>query len=256
MRNAHRRRRRPHPLPRSQQTRRSRRRGRERPTPAARHRARHRSQRRVPNRAQRLPRPPHPLTRIAEAAEAKAAALRDANDAGLIAAPHHVSPDWRPPRELQRDSPRLPVIAWQLLDRAFDQLTATLDDPDSDLHTCASAYDQLGKAAREVAKQLPQRRRTTRTKQRTRPLLILRQTRPRHVPQDHHRTNQRNLQRMRRPLRRGPRRRTRRRLARTAGRLNPPQAAQPDGDESQILGQGRSWASAADVSKLARALGC
>ena len=65
-----------------------------------------------------------------------------------------MSADWRPPWELQRDSPRLPVIAWQLLDRAFDQLTATLDDPDTDLHTCASAYDQLGKAAREVAKQL------------------------------------------------------------------------------------------------------
>ena len=97
---------------------------------------------------------PTRLTRIAEAAEAKAAALRDAHDAGLIGAPHRVSADWRPPWELQRDSPRLPVIAWQLLDRAFDQLTATLDDPDTDLHTCASAYDQLGKAAREVAKQL------------------------------------------------------------------------------------------------------
>ena len=96
---------------------------------------------------------PARLTRIADAAEAKAAALRDAHDAGLIGAPHRVSPDWRPPWELQRDSPRLPVIAWQLLDRAFDQLTATLDDPDTDLAP-ASAYDQLGKAAREVAKQL------------------------------------------------------------------------------------------------------
>ncbi len=97
---------------------------------------------------------PTRLTRIAEAAEAKAAALRDGQDAGLTAAPHHVSADWRPPWELRRDSPRLPVIAWQLLDRAFDQLTATLDDPDADLHILASAYDQLAKAAREVAKQL------------------------------------------------------------------------------------------------------
>ena len=94
------------------------------------------------------------LTRIAEAAEAKAAALRDGQDAGLTAAPHHVSADWRPPWELRRDSPRLPVIAWQLLDRAFDQLTAALDDPNANLHTRASAFEQLAKAAREVAKQL------------------------------------------------------------------------------------------------------
>ena len=97
---------------------------------------------------------PGRLTRIAEAAETKAAALRDGQHAGLIAAPHHISSDWRPPCELRRDSPRLPVIAWQLLDRAFDQLTAALDDPNADLHTRASAFDQLAKAARQVAKQL------------------------------------------------------------------------------------------------------
>jgi hypothetical protein len=97
---------------------------------------------------------PTRLTRIAEAAEAKAAALGDAHDAGLIAAPHRVSPDWRPPWELRRDSPRLPVIAWQLLDRAFEQLSATLDDPKADLHARAAAFEQLGKAGREVASQL------------------------------------------------------------------------------------------------------
>jgi hypothetical protein len=40
---------------------------------------------------------PARLVRIAEAAEAKAAALLDGQDAGLTAAPHHVSADWRPP---------------------------------------------------------------------------------------------------------------------------------------------------------------
>ena len=124
---------------------------------------------------------PTRLTRIAEAAEAKASALRDAHEAGLVAAPHRVSPDWRPPWELQRDSPRLPVIAWQLLDRAFDQLTATLDDPDTDLASTASAYDQLGKAAREVAKQLHNDDGQRELKQRTRPLLVLRQARARDV---------------------------------------------------------------------------
>jgi ClpX C4-type zinc finger len=101
---------------------------------------------------------PTRLTQLAHAAEAKAAALRDAKETGLIAAPHHISPDWRPPWELHRDSPRLPVITWQLLDRAFDQLTATLDDSDSDLDTRACAYEQLATAARQVAKQLDQRR--------------------------------------------------------------------------------------------------
>jgi hypothetical protein len=97
---------------------------------------------------------PTRLTRIAEAAEAKATALRDGQAAGLIAGPHHVSADWRPPWELRHDSPRLPVIAWQLLDRAFDQLTAALDDPNADLHTRACAFEEIAKAAREVAKQL------------------------------------------------------------------------------------------------------
>jgi len=97
---------------------------------------------------------PTRLTRIAEAAETKAAALRDGQHAGLIAAPHHISADWRPPWELRRDSPRLPVIAWQLLDRAFDQLTAALDNPNADLHSRACAFEEIGKAARQVAKQL------------------------------------------------------------------------------------------------------
>jgi hypothetical protein len=97
---------------------------------------------------------PGRLAHIAEAAEAKAASLRDAKEAGLIGAPHRVNPEWRPPWELQRDSPRLPVIAWQLLDRAFDQLAAALDDPNIDLDTRPSAFEQLAKAARQVATQL------------------------------------------------------------------------------------------------------
>ena len=97
---------------------------------------------------------PTRLARIAETAETKATALRDGEDAGLMVGPHHVSADWRPPWELRRDSPRLPVIAWQLLDRAFDQLTAVLDDPNADLDARACAFEELGKAARQVAKQL------------------------------------------------------------------------------------------------------
>ena len=47
-----------------------------------------------------------------------------------------------------------PIIAWQRLDRAFDQLTAAIDEPHRDLRSQADAYDQVGKAARLVAKQL------------------------------------------------------------------------------------------------------
>jgi hypothetical protein len=94
------------------------------------------------------------LTHLAEAAEAKAAALRAGHEAGFNAVPQRINPEWRPPWELRRESPRLPVIAWQLLDRAFDQLTATLDDSDADLDTRAGGYDQLAKAARQVAQQL------------------------------------------------------------------------------------------------------
>ena len=112
----------------------------------------HRRQRPVPTALDACRGLPARLTRIAEAAEAKAPPS-DGREAGLIAAPHHVSADWRPPWELRRDSPRLPVIAWQLLDRAFDQLTATLDDPDAD-----STPERRVRAARqsraEVAKQL------------------------------------------------------------------------------------------------------
>jgi hypothetical protein len=46
------------------------------------------------------------------------------------------------------------VIAWQRLDRAFDQLTAAIDEPDTDLRGRADAYEQLAQAARHVAKQL------------------------------------------------------------------------------------------------------
>ena len=97
---------------------------------------------------------PARLEQIADAAQAKAAALREAHEAGLVSTPHRVDPEWRPPWELRRDSPRLPVIAWQRLDRAFDQLTAQLDEPHADLRRRSDAYEQVAKAARDVAAQL------------------------------------------------------------------------------------------------------
>ena len=97
---------------------------------------------------------PARLTRLADAADAKATALRNAQRAGLRAAARRVNPDWRPPWELRRERPRVPIIAWQLLDRRFEQLAAVMDDPNADLRARADAYGQLGKAARQVAEQL------------------------------------------------------------------------------------------------------
>jgi hypothetical protein len=97
---------------------------------------------------------PQRLTTIAAAADAKARALRNAHAVDLAPGPQRVNPLWHPPWELRRESPRLPVIAWQQLDRAFEQLTATLDELNADLRARASAYEQLATASRAVAEQL------------------------------------------------------------------------------------------------------
>jgi hypothetical protein len=59
---------------------------------------------------------PTRLTRIAEAAEAKAASLRHAHDAGLVAGPDHVNPDWRPslgaPARHPATPPSSPGSSW------------------------------------------------------------------------------------------------------------------------------------------------
>ena len=45
----------------------------------------------------------------------------------------------------------MPVAAWQGVDRAFDALVATLDDPTADLQARARVFDQLAQAATRVA---------------------------------------------------------------------------------------------------------
>ena len=183
-----------------------------RPTRAARRRAEHRHQRRVPTALDAYRGLPTGLTRIAETAEAKAAALRDSQHAGLTAAPHHVSADWRPPGSSAvkaHDYPSSPGSSWPSLRPTHRR--ARRSERQS-LHP--SLRIRPARQSRPGSRQTTRkRRRTTRTEQRTRPLRLLRQARPRR-PQDHHRTNQRDLRRMHRPLRRDPRRRTRRRLAR------------------------------------------
>ena len=91
------------------------------------------------------------LVRVAEKASAQAAALREGHAAGLVVKPRRVDAGWELPWELRRDGPRLPIAAWQAVDRAFDSLIATLDDPAADLQARALAFDGLATAARQVA---------------------------------------------------------------------------------------------------------
>ena len=91
------------------------------------------------------------LLRLAETASAQAATLREVHAAGLVVKQRRVDADWEPPWELRRDGPRLPIAAWQVVDRAFDSLIAALDDPAVDLQARALAFDGLATAARQVA---------------------------------------------------------------------------------------------------------
>lgn len=111
----------------------------------------------VPNPARCPPAeaPSPPGSHVAEAAEAKAAALRDAQDAGLIAASHHVDPDWRPPigtAARQHDYPSSHGSSWT---EPSTSSPPTLDDPPTPTYTHARPRTtNSAKAAREVAKQL------------------------------------------------------------------------------------------------------
>jgi ClpX C4-type zinc finger len=156
-------------------------------------------------------------------------ALRLAIVLAIVAAPHRVSPDWRPPWELHRDSPRLPVTAWQQLDRAFDELAATLDDPDADLRAHAHGYEQLATAARHVAGELAGDETDRQfSSELARCAFCGKAARDvkKIITGPHHR----DLRRVRRPLRLGARRRARRQLARSTARLIPGSNPAASGD--------------------------
>jgi hypothetical protein len=51
-------------------------------------------------------------------------------------------------RGLRRDGPRLAISEWQLFDRSFETMLATLDDPGADLPAYATAFDRLADGAR------------------------------------------------------------------------------------------------------------
>ena len=102
---------------------------------------------------------PNRLNELADAAQAHARVLREFSDAApdLRLIPAQLGSNWNPPLDLRRDTPRLPVLAWQRLDRALEQLAAVIDAPDGDPTLHADVYDEIAAAARAVAEQLAAR---------------------------------------------------------------------------------------------------
>ena len=86
-----------------------------------------------------------------------ASASRECHALGIVRDPGGIDARWRPPLELRRDGQRVPVTAWQGVDRAFDALVATLDDPTADLQARARVFDQLAQAATRVEASLDDR---------------------------------------------------------------------------------------------------
>jgi hypothetical protein len=92
------------------------------------------------------------LVAVSDSALEHAHALERLHEAGLVPRGVRANADWRPPPELSRDLPRPGAHeAWQALDRSFDALLATLDEPEASFADHARAHTAVGRAARQVA---------------------------------------------------------------------------------------------------------
>jgi hypothetical protein len=92
------------------------------------------------------------LVAVSDSALEHAQALERLHDAGLAPRGVRANAEWRPPPELSRDLPRPGAPeAWQALDRSFDALLASLDEPEASCADHARAYTAVGRAARQVA---------------------------------------------------------------------------------------------------------
>jgi hypothetical protein len=92
------------------------------------------------------------LTGMAGSAGEYAAVLERLHEDGETPDNVRANADWRPPRELRSDLPRPGrPQAWQALDRSFEALLATLDDPDATFARFAASYRAVGKAAGGIA---------------------------------------------------------------------------------------------------------
>jgi hypothetical protein len=92
------------------------------------------------------------LVAVSDSALEHARALERLHEAGLVPSGVRANADWRPPPELSRDLPRPGAPeAWQALDRSFDALLASLDEPKASFADHARAYTAVGRAAHHVA---------------------------------------------------------------------------------------------------------
>lgn len=95
------------------------------------------------------------LSGMAQSACEHASALERMHDVGLAPRGIKANADWRPARELSSDLPRPGAEeAWQALDRSFQALLATLDDPASSYAEHACAYTAISEASGELAEML------------------------------------------------------------------------------------------------------
>ena len=92
------------------------------------------------------------LVAVSDSALEHAQALERLARAGIVPRPVRANADWQPPPELSRDLPRPGAPeAWKALDRSFEALLATLDEPEASCIDHARAYTAVGRAARQVA---------------------------------------------------------------------------------------------------------
>jgi len=101
---------------------------------------------------------PARLVAVSDCALEHAQALDRLQEAGLAPRGVRANADWRPPPELSRDLPRPGAPeTWRALDRSFDALLASLDEPKASCADHTRPYAALGRAARQVADGWPVR---------------------------------------------------------------------------------------------------
>jgi ClpX C4-type zinc finger len=95
------------------------------------------------------------LRGLGDAAREHATALRALHQAGLVPQGVRARDDWQPPVELRTKTLRPGAIeSWQALDRSFQGLLATLDDPDASFGEHAAAYDTVAAATDKITEAL------------------------------------------------------------------------------------------------------
>jgi hypothetical protein len=92
----------------------------------------------------------------AAAARTSAAFNRALHQAGVAPKGIKATDDWQPPVELHAENALRPgaIESWQALDRSFQGLLATLDDPDASFAHHAAAYETVATATDTITEAL------------------------------------------------------------------------------------------------------